>query len=111
MRIHVAVERHHRRGRGRRAGHGSQRRRVRCARARADLQHHLAKTGEIGQQFGDARQVMFAHLIDDKGIGRIQHEAVGALVGLQRLQPGVDIFRRKFRLQTFKTTGPGIHQK
>ncbi len=36
---------------------------------------------------------------------------VGAVVGLQRLQPGVDIFGRKFRFQTFDTTGPGIHRK
>lgn len=65
----------------------------------------------MGQQLADTGQVQLAYLIDDEGIRCIQHQAVRAQIGLQRLQPGVNVFRRELRFKALETTGPGIHQQ
>ncbi|MNV16013.1 hypothetical protein D3C71_1067640 [compost metagenome] len=83
MRVQVAVERHHRcSGSHREPGRDRHRRRFRRTGTGTDLHDHFAKTGEMGEQFSNTRQIAFAHLLDNEGIGCVQHEAVGTLVGL-----------------------------
>jgi len=65
----------------------------------------------VSQQFADPGQVQLADLVDDEGIWCIQHQAVHAQIGLQRLQPGMNVFRRELRFKALETTGPGIHQQ
>ncbi|MCY1443746.1 hypothetical protein D9M71_601750 [compost metagenome] len=113
VRIQVAGERHQRLNR--RSGRGMARNRrdlrLHGPRTRADFKKNVAKTGEVRQQFLDPRQVQLADLVDDEGVWRIKHQAVRAQIGLQRLQPGVNIFGRELRLKAFETTGPGIHRQ
>ncbi|MNS72214.1 hypothetical protein D3C72_1056160 [compost metagenome] len=78
--------------------------RVHGPRARADFKKNVAETGKVGDQLADPRQVQFAHLIDNEGIRCIQHQAVSAQIGLQRLQPGVNILGRELRLESLETT-------
>src|SRR5690606_17131396 len=78
---------------------------------RADLQGDVQVPGEVLGQLADARQVAVAHLLDDEGIGGIEDDAVGALLGLQGFEPGMDVLGRKFGFEAFQTAGPGIHRK
>ena len=99
------------------AGHMRRRRgnrrvlRLHRARARADFKKNVAETSEMRQQLADPGQVQLANLVDDEGIRCIQHQAVHAQIGLQRLQPGMNVFRRELRFEALETTGPGIHQQ
>ena len=61
------------------------------------------------QQFADAGEIALADVLDDERIGRVQHRDVVAASGLQRLEPGVDVFDRVFGFQAFKAAGPGFH--
>ena len=63
----------------------------------------------MGQQLADPAQVTGADLVHDEGIGREQDVSVVALAGLQRFEPGMHLFGRKFGFETLETAGPGIH--
>src|SRR5690606_39791957 len=48
-------------------------------------------------------------LVHHEGVGRVQHVAVVAQAGLQRFEPGMHLFGRKFGFEALETAGPGIH--
>ncbi|KAG1171817.1 hypothetical protein G6F35_017032 [Rhizopus arrhizus] len=96
--VQVAGERHLRFAGDVRRRRGNRRvLRLHRAWARADFKKNVAETGEMSQQFADPGQVQLADLVDDEGIRCIQHQAVHAQIGLQRLQPGMNVFRRELR--------------
>jgi hypothetical protein len=76
---------------------------------RTDLEADLGTAGEVGQQFLDPRQVAAADFFHYEGIGRVQHEAILARPGLQRLEPCVHILGRQFGFEAFQATRPDIH--
>jgi hypothetical protein len=64
----------------------------------------------VRQQLADAHQVALADGVDHEGVGGIEGEAVGAGLGVQRFEPGLDVLGRKFGFETFQAAGPGgIH--
>jgi hypothetical protein len=69
----------------------------------------VAGTGEMGDEFADPGQVTRAHLFHHERIGRVQHEIALARMGLQWLEPGVDILGGKFGFEALQAAGPGIH--
>ena len=64
----------------------------------------------MGEQLADTVQVAIPDLVADEGIGRVQHQAVVAHVGLQGLEPGMHVLGRELGLQAFQTAGPGVHR-
>src|SRR5690606_24832349 len=69
----------------------------------------LAAAGKMGQQLADPAQVAGADLVHHEGVGRVQHVPVVAQAGLQRFEPGMHLFGRKFGFEALETAGPGIH--
>ena len=65
---------------------------------------------KCAQQLADARQVALAHLSTTKALGAYSTRPSSRWRGLQRLEPGVDIFGRQFGFQAFEAAGPGIHR-
>ena len=65
--------------------------------------------GVVPQQFADAVEVTGPDFLHHEGVGRVQHQAVLARAGLQRLEPGVYVLDREFGFEAFQAAGPGIH--
>src|SRR5690606_11175322 len=69
----------------------------------------LFRSAEVVQELPDARHVALVHRVADEGVGRVEHGGIVAARRLQRAQPGVYVFGRKFGFQALEAAGPGIH--
>ena len=84
----------------------------RCAPQRADFQADTSRwPAKCAEQFADARQVALPHLFARRRRwARTAPWPSSRWLGLQRLEPGVDVLGRQFGFQAFEAAGPGIHR-
>src|SRR5690606_41124360 len=64
----------------------------------------LFRSAEVVQELPDARHVALVHRVADEGVGRVEHGGIVAARRLQRAQPGVYVFGRKFGFRSEEHT-------